>query len=277
MIGYIADIEFVWGFQSRIAGLSKTSPSFYYPPPTTFLGSLAESISKKENIGEDRGRSLIPTLSKELLAIGLRPLNCVPIKYEDINRIIVIRKGTDLFPNPLTREGRKRLFDSPGRGKTLLSSLDGEAPKIRWFIVFKSNSLRFEGDKLELTEEHLWGIHRLGSKESRVSVIDVKVSDKLLTAKGRVISNYSFQVNKGIKPIGVKQERWIGEVYMDPYNLKAYDRIENPVSGYLQGEKLSLFMVPILVTTPPEYLVETTHEIMAYAMENEVILGRAST
>ncbi|MEM4141284.1 MAG: type I-A CRISPR-associated protein Cas5, partial [Nitrososphaeria archaeon] len=82
--GYILDIEFTWGFQAKIVGLSKTSPSFYYPPPTTILGAIAESIAKEHNVSEFKGKEIIPKLSENLLAIGIRPVNCVPIKYEDL-------------------------------------------------------------------------------------------------------------------------------------------------------------------------------------------------
>jgi len=274
MIAYIIDMEFVWGFQSRIVGLSKTSPSFYYPPPTTFLGSLAESISKKENLGENKGRDVIPSLSENILAIGLRPLNCVPLRYEDINRVVVIRKGTDLFPNPLTEEGKKRLFDSPGRGKTVLASIDDDPPKIRWFLVFRTDSIKIGDKETELLEEHFWSIHRLGSKESRVSVIEVKKTGNLDLIKGkRVITNYSFPINEEVRPLSVKQERWVGEVYVDPYRLRSYDEADNPVINYVQGRKLSLFMVPILVVGPPEYVVEAVGKTVAYKVKEDVILG----
>jgi CRISPR-associated protein, Cas5a family len=130
-------VEFTWGFQSRIAGLSKTSPSFFYPPPTTFLGALGESIARKLGVGEYAGRDIISSLSRNLLAFGVRPLNCIPQKYEDLNRIIAVKiTGGIHYPTP------KNIFasyDSPARGKTILVSLDDNSPAMRFFLVFKKH------------------------------------------------------------------------------------------------------------------------------------------
>jgi len=165
MIAFIADYEFSWGFQARIAGLSKTSPSFHYPPPTTFLGALAETVAKDLAIPESKGRNLMAKISDNLLAIGFRPLNCIPIKYSDINRILSIRISGEagLCPNP---QDLKKSFDSPARGKTILCSTDGEAPKIRWFLVFKDNSFDLDGKRVKIDESNFWKMHRVGSKES---------------------------------------------------------------------------------------------------------------
>ena len=139
MKGYLVDVEFIWGFQCRIAGLSKTSPSFLYPPPTTFLGALAESMAKREGIGEEKGKQLISVLCESLLAFGVRPLNAIPVKYEDLNRIIAIRiRGGKYYPRT---DNLFASFDSPARGKTILSSIDSEPPRLRFFLVVKNINL----------------------------------------------------------------------------------------------------------------------------------------
>jgi len=276
MIGFIVDTEFVWGFQARIVGLSKTSPSFYYPPPTTFLGALAEVIAKENNIGEDLGRFIINELSKNLLAIGFRPLNCVPIKYEDLNRILAIKITSGvLYPNP---KDLTKSFDSPARGKTILASLDDDAPKIRWFLVFKNrniniqdNNLKDRVDTVELSEEYFWKIHRLGSKESRVCVTNVnlfKYNEIQARSGGYFITNYSFPTI-ATDMSEEKVRKWENEVYVDPfggklkngeyipYAEKIYKREEKDrkknESGifekYKSGfENLRVFKIPIIVS-----------------------------
>ena len=172
---FIVDVEFVWGFQTRIAGLSKTSPSFYYPPPTTFLGALSESIARGLGVGESAGREIIKSLSRGLLAIGVRPINYIPLKYEDINKIIAVgvRKGVH-YPNPKDISGS---YDSPARGKTIVVSLDDNSPTLRFLLVFREGKIELRGKIIELDERYFWRIHRLGSKESRISVIDVRRKD----------------------------------------------------------------------------------------------------
>jgi hypothetical protein len=55
MIGFLIDLEFVWGFQSKVVGYSKSSPAFTYPPPTTFLGAVAEVLRRSTRWGSRKG------------------------------------------------------------------------------------------------------------------------------------------------------------------------------------------------------------------------------
>ena len=266
MIGFIADYEFAWGFQARIVGLSKTSPSFYYPPPTTFLGALAETVAKDFAIPESRGRNLIAKMSENLLAIGWKPINCIPIKYSDINRILSIRISGEagLCPNP---RDLNKSFDSPARGKTILCSTDCEAPKIRWFLVLKEESFGFEGKKVRISESNFWKIHRLGSKESLVSAINV---ERVAVARkeGIVYTNYSYPI-EGVREID-RDEKWEFEVYINPYEPSLPD----PLSNYLSGKKAIPFRIPILRgQTPPESKIEPLGWVSYQAANGEVVIG----
>lgn len=262
MIGFIADYEFVWGFQARIVGLSKTPPSFLYPPPTTFLGALAEVIAKEYGFPESRGRNLIAKLSENLLAIGFRPLNCFPVKYSDINRILAVKiTGGILYPNP---KDLAKSFDSPARGKTVLCSLDGDAPKMRWFLVFKDN-FNFDGKKVELAEEHFWKLHRIGSKESLVSAVGVEKVD-VEQLSGKVYTKYCYPI-EGLKELD-REGRWEFEVYVNPFEPSAESVLEN----YLSGKKAMPFRVPIMRNFPPESIVELS-ELVAYKAKDEVVVG----
>lgn len=264
MIGFLADYEFVWGFQARVAGLSKTPPSFLYPPPTTFLGALAEAIAKDYGIPERRGRELMAKISENLLAIGFRPLNCFPVKYMDINRILAVRiTGGVLYPSP---SDPAKSFDSPARGKTILCSLNDDAPKIRWFLIFR-DGFNFSGSKIEISEDHFWKVHRIGSKESVVSAVNVeKVEAK--ARSGIVYTNYSYPIEDGIKELE-KNGRWEFEVYMNPYELSA----ESPVTLYLSGKKALPFRIPIMRTSfAPESRVEVS-KLVAYEAGSEVVVG----
>jgi len=267
MKGYIVDVEFIWGFQCRIAGLSKTSPSFLYPPPTTFLGALAESIAKREAIGEEKGKQLISALCKNLLALGVRPLNAIPVKYEDLNRIIAVKiTGGKYYPRV---DNLIASFDSPARGKTILSSIDGEPPRLRFFIVVKSTMPEIDNEKIEITSEHFWSIHRIGSKESRISVINVEeISDLETKINTRIITNYSFPLFSSIRPMRPIQIKWNAEVYIDPFKIEEYKPLE-----YVKGKKLLPFMVPILVRSPPEYIVELKKDAQAFSYKKEVVIG----
>lgn len=267
MKGYIIDIEFTWGFQCKIIGLSKTSPSFFYPPPTTFLGALAESIARDNTLGEEKGKKLIPALSKKLMAIGVRPLNAIPLKHEDLNRIITIKvTGGKLYPRP---DDLARSFDSPARGKTIFSSIDGEAPKLRFFLVLHDNILKTDKGDLEITGDYFWNIHRLGSKESLVSTINVEELDNLkIISNSRIITNYSFPMFKEVKSLQQKQVRWNAEIYINPFKIEKYRPLE-----YISGFNLIPFRIPILVTNPPEYIIEIEKNVLAFKYGKEVVVG----
>jgi len=269
---FIVDVEFVWGFQTRIAGLSKTSPSFYYPPPTTFLGALGESIARKLGVGESAGRGIIASLGRELLALGIRPLNCVPLKYEDINKIIAV-KLTSGIPCPDPRSIASS-YDSPARGKTVMISLDENSPILRFLLVFRKDKIDLRGKALELDEDYFWRIHRLGSKESRVSVIDVRRKDGINAEEGKIISKYSFPVMKGVQPLEELQRKWLYEAYINPRDIEYSERV-NPVLTYMESRSLIPFRIPILVvrTEEPEFIVEVREPSAYYRVNGEVVIG----
>ncbi len=263
MIGFVVDTEFVWGFQSRVVGLSKTSPSFYYPPPTTFLGAVAEVIAKDHGIGEERGREIISRLGRNLLAIGVKPVNCRPVKYEDVNRIIAVKITSGvLYPNP---SDLAKSFDSPARGKTVLASLDGGAAKLRWFLVFDSTKLEIDGKRIEIDEDCFWKIHRLGSKESVVSVSDVKTVD-VAALGGEVETTYSFPA-RGVEILKEETSRnWAYEVYINPFSAG------DPVRDYIEGRNVLPFKVPVLSRRDEEYFCRIRAGI-AYSFGDEVVVG----
>ncbi|MEM3404148.1 MAG: type I-A CRISPR-associated protein Cas5 [Nitrososphaeria archaeon] len=268
-IGYLIDIEFLWGFQAKIVGLSKTSPSFYYPPPSTFLGSIAEVIAKENFLGEDEGKKVIPVISERLLALGVKPLNCIPIKYEDLNRIVTIKitGETGLCPDP---SSLRSSFDSPAFGKTIFSTFDQNPPLLRYFLVLRDELFKINDKVFSVDEETFWKIHRIGSKESLVSCDEVKRVDvKIL--KETAFTTYSFPLTDDVIPISEREGRWERELYIDLFKMGLYSPI-----NYLLSKNLATHMIPIrrYRIAEPEYHVRFTNNIAAYVNEREVVIGR---
>ncbi len=265
LVGYVVDVEFTWGFQSRIVGLSKTNPSYLYPPPTTFIGALASSIARRKYIGEKRGRDLIIRLCKSLEAIAFRPLNCIPIRYEDINKIIAIKVASGVkYPNP---KKIRESFDSPARGKTCLISLDEDPPRIRYVAIFK------EDDVIkDIKEEDFYSINRLGSRESIVSIINVtKYNNIEVIRDSYEITSYSFPLTTNNKLGKIIFPRWEYEMYIDPKKIHSYTSY-NPLEIYRKFSNIKIFRVPVLtdVLSRPQVYVECK---TCYKIGNEVILG----
>ncbi|MFN3383536.1 MAG: hypothetical protein ACK401_01410, partial [Archaeoglobaceae archaeon] len=187
------------------------------------------------------------------------------------------RTGKDiqiLAPHP---EYLEKSFDSPARGKTILSPLkerEGNelivrAPTIRWFLVFKEPLISLNGKKIEINEGLFWKIHRIGSKESRVSAVNVeKVSVEM--KEGVVRTTFSYPVDSGIEEQrGLR--RWEFEVYINPYVSEHRD----PISSYFSGKKALPFRVPIVEDpiAPPESMVKVGGDYVAYSARDETVIG----
>ncbi|MCS7136684.1 MAG: type I-A CRISPR-associated protein Cas5a [Aigarchaeota archaeon] len=262
-------MEFVWGFQSKVVGYSKTSPSFHYPPPTTMLGALAASIAKENNLSESRIRDLMPALSNDLLAIGVKSLNCLPIKFSDINKLIATKiTGGIRYPTPADPYGS---FDAPATGKTILTSLNDEPPRLRFYLVFEDNTIRTSDARELVLDKHvMWSIHRLGSKESLVSVTNVE-EFKTEKLTGKIHTSYSFPLIRGVTAINYVSPKWTQEVLINPFTISIYD----PVTHYLLGQNTVKYVIPIVesLKTLPTYLVEVTDDACAYKYGEEVVVG----
>lgn len=272
MIGFRVDVEFVWGFQCKVAGLSKSSPSFTYPPPTVILGAVAEAIAKENSIGEKDGRTLIPALSRDLLAMGLRPLNCVSIKFSDINKIISIRQARRVrYPSPQDPYGS---FDAPSMGKTILTSLDDDAPTLRMLLVFDRGRVVIGDSELPINEDSFWRIHRVGSKESRVAVMDVsKFSPQRFAGIAETV--YSYPLLDGLRVESLIEPAWVIEDFINPFKLSNYDESDNPVRNYVEARNITRFNLPLLKTagSPPRCLVNAEEPTACYRVADEVIVG----
>ncbi|MDJ0270744.1 MAG: type I-A CRISPR-associated protein Cas5a [Aigarchaeota archaeon] len=275
MIGFTVDVEFVWGFQAKVVGYSKTSPSFYYPPPTTILGALAEYVAKEYALGEHKGKEIIPKLAQNLLALGIRPLNCIPLKFSDINKLIAIRlTGGTKYPTPSDPYGS---FDAPAMGKTILASLNEKPPQLRIYIVLENDRIDIDDrDEIMLDKQVLWGVHRLGSKESVVSVLTV--SDFQPDVKnGRInTTSYSFPLIDGVKLVSELQPKWVLETLVNPFKIKAYNENDNPLRNYLAGQNIVKYYLPIMMgpDDSPLYMLELSHNLCIYELnEDEKVIG----
>jgi CRISPR-associated protein Cas5a/b/c len=273
MIGFLVDIEFLWGFQAKVIGYSKSAPAFTYPPPTTFLGAVAEVLAKKHSLGEKKGKSVIRSLSSNLLALGLRPLNFVPLRFADINKVIAVRRsGKGTYPNPRDPYGS---FDAPAHGRTILSLIteSEEGPTLRYYLVLSGERISLEdGRTIQLESDDLWEIHRLGSKESLVSVINLE-SFTPRVREGQVTTSYSFPT----AIMGVQLELvdytpiWIVERIINPFAMAEYD----PLTQYILAQNLIDYNYPVIMSAgkTPSYIVRVGGAACYYEWGEERVIG----
>jgi len=263
VVAFVADVEFMWGHASSQAGMSKSPSSFLYPPPTTIIGALAASIGRRTNYGEKRGRDLMRAIATKLLAVSFRPLNFIPFRFQDLNRIIAVRVRSGVhYPSP---DNIAASFDAPARGKTVFISIDGNPPIMRIYMVFKEESL---SDGLNIREEDFWHFRRIGTKEALVSTIDVK-SPEVHLRRGKVIVKSAFPLLQGVKRVEILSGDWTVEEYIDPFDFASYGSLEGIFDGRIRH---LLFSVPRSLTEP-KYMLEISEGAVGFDVGGEIIIG----
>ncbi|MEM4591990.1 MAG: type I-A CRISPR-associated protein Cas5a [Sulfolobales archaeon] len=265
MKGFLIDLEFTWGFQARVVGMSKTSPSFQLPPPTTMLGAIAEAYSRRRGLSEYRSYETIQGLAEKTVVLAYKLVNVIPIAYQDLNRIVAVRfSGGISYPSTKDPYGS---FDAPARGKTILSSIDGGPPTMRVFCVFRDDS--------EITKDDLWRIRRVGSRESLVSVLNViESSPEVLRPEtlkdGVVETDYllplTYEIEKSIINIGD------GLIQMF-VPLKSLAPGYTPPKLYLENKVLK-HVISMPITN--KLKVKLPRGYVGYKIEDEVAVGLES-
>lgn len=231
MKAIVFDVEFMWGFQARVSGQSKSPPSYPFPPLTTVLGALAMAYGRRTRRGEDSGVELMRELSRDLLALSFKPLNTLPLHFVDVSRVFAIGgRGGIRYPDPRDVYVYKS-FDAPGRGSTILGSLDGEPPRVRYVLVLKDSS--------PLTLDDAWSIRRLGSRESLVCVTLAEEVPVRVTPKGETFStSYATPLLEGIRV--VEHGTVLRESCVSPYRLSTA-----PSVAYSAGESVLQLLIPL--------------------------------
>ncbi|PUA31181.1 MAG: type I-A CRISPR-associated protein Cas5 [Zestosphaera tikiterensis] len=273
MRGYLIDIEFMWGFQARIAGMSKTSSSFPYPPPSTILGAITEAYSIRKMRGEGDFLKTLNEISTHLIALSYRSLNAIPMTYQDINRVLAVgQRGGVNYPSVKDPYGS---FDAPARGKTVLVSVDDSPPTLRVALIVD--------DLIELKPEDLWKIKRIGSKESLVSVVDVVEITPQKVGKPSANDGLTISgVNHSIPLLRGTEIQRIEGMYITEYFVNIYRKplTEPPAKLYITStvEPESEDIVKYIIGLPlggEEFkaVVKLSNGLAGYKMRDEVVIG----
>ena len=149
-------------------------------------------------------------------------------------------------------------------------SLDKNAPTIRWAIIFKDKTLKVNGQEITLHNDTFWRIHRISSKESIVSVINVEEYNEI-DALTLSTTDYSFPLTHHIEAIN-HEDRWEREVYITPFDIRKY----NPLELYSKSETTISYAIPLMTNllTKPIYRIKTNKPYVIYKMDGENIVGR---
>uniref|UniRef100_A0A7C4FCA7 CRISPR-associated protein Cas5 n=1 Tax=Thermofilum pendens TaxID=2269 RepID=A0A7C4FCA7_THEPE len=242
MRGYSVDVEFTWGFQARVAGLGKSPPSFLFPPPTTLVGALAASYSRRVKRGESEGVELMLELSRHILALSFRPLNARPLAFMDVGRVIAPGQRGGVYYPTVRDVFVYKSFDAPARGSTIMGSIDNEPPRIRYVLVVEDDG--------PFTQEDLWSIRRLGSKESLVSVVRVEEIPVFELGGSMREERRTLYATPEVEGLRVKKHEPVArELYVSPYRLNY-----PPSAAYVQGVGILSYLIPMRLEYAEGYL-----------------------
>jgi CRISPR-associated protein Cas5a/b/c len=199
--------EYHWGFWIRSPGTSKYQSTTPIPPPTTLIGAIAFPLIKRgvlklngqqimgETIKLEESNILSPAavLEKYIVCTSAY-LDNIAIIWEDLSRY-----NTLLFQETTKDKEDEKLA---GGRRYLMKYRTGALPvgKVFYpggvltaaFLIDKSMSKILDGNLESELEKSAWEITRVGSKESIVSVTDVKISEARLLKEKKVKTKYYF-------------------------------------------------------------------------------------
>lgn len=191
-----------WGFSIREPGFTAASPSLPLPPPTTIVGALAASYAKLKELPEViNGRSTAAILlQKGYVAYALAGfINGKTTLQQDLTRILIIMYQKRKTPN--------HWFAAHAIGKTYAI---GEL--LMMYIV--------RNDIAESLSKAAWGITRVGTRESLITVKEVKVLD--IEKLDKKIINTPFYVEESlVKPISWARPLEFWELNPDSFRVKS--------------------------------------------------------
>jgi len=174
----LARVKFSWGFATRLQPQSKMRMAMKYPPPTTLIGALAypwtRSIKGRIEVIK-RGNKIISAaeeLKKRIIDVSIS-LDKEPSMYGDYLKVNRYYRGK--VESAVTALPSSFLY----------SNVDTIADLV-YLMEKVDNSL----------ERAAWGITRMGSRESVVSVESVYIGEAI-SKKGEIArTRFSFPINK---------------------------------------------------------------------------------
>jgi len=248
-----------WGFSVRIPGTSGGGPSLPIPPPTTLIGALAYGIINRgpEVLVLDRGKrrkrstntisvaSPAIRIAKHVLAVGAR---------------ITPRKGL-AFTIPSYDKMRYQI--TPYQGQDNLKDINQWFASLSFGVTYSPN---IEIEFIVILDEKIsnnLGVNekillraalmppRLGSKESLITVLDVKVGEASETQGGETTLYAPIEAIEDDEECTSRVEAW------HPWDEVAWGRPEKP----RLPKRLDL-CVPGAFVMPPNVFVFPRREFL---------------
>lgn len=173
---FLVDIIFYWGFSIRTIGSSAASLSYLIPPPQTLIGALSWSLTRALGFPEVVNNASATKLfiDRSIVLWSSAKINGLAMPYSDL---VKLERSPYQRESYRVEEARQfgvssmgRIY-APGLKATIAYVIDVEK------LSVLLRDLGMNVDPLELLKLATYSIIRVGSKESIVTVTNVKIVD----------------------------------------------------------------------------------------------------
>jgi CRISPR-associated protein Cas5 subtype I-A len=242
MKAYLVTLRFHWGYSIRNYFASKVTDTYTIPPLNTVIGALAMANCARNGIHVE---NVSRASNAKNFALRIK-YAAFMFKYRPIKFTSLLRYSTSIYW--LTT------YDVFQRGTRLSELFNAMQFGLNSYLNGIMNMLIVT----DLDKADLYSITRLGSKESIVSVLDVKeVAGKNITKvnKGSIIKNVTFSFNKDlaesiignffIETIPSYNEAFYN-FFMQPMNIATESIcIPNPIVSLITSKEVCLFSTDV--------------------------------
>ena len=186
-------VRFHWGYSIRYPLFSASQPAFRHVTPTALIGALAYTISRGRvgelSVADSSLYSRVAYYLDEVLWVTFRYVDIDPrmlIETRDLTRVLIVPyiRSDHVYP------GSQYIWAVQTHGKIY-------APNVSLEVLYVVKE-----DRAEEIAKAAWGIVRVGSKESIVSVDNVEMLDlTIVKGKDKADTLFSFPRSLAV-PIG---------------------------------------------------------------------------
>jgi len=199
--------EYHWGFWIRSPGTSKYQSTTPIPPPTTLIGAIAFPLIKRgvlklngrqikgEVIKLKEGSISSPAAVLEKYVVCASAyFDNVAVVWEDLSRYntILFQETTKSKEDEILAGGRRYLMKYRTGGLPVGKVFYPSGVLTIAFLIDKSMGKIVDGNLENELEKTAWEMTRIGSKESIVSITDVKLFEAELLKEREVKTKYYF-------------------------------------------------------------------------------------
>ncbi len=164
LYGLVADVELHWGITLNYFSGTKSKPVLQVIPPTTIIGALAYPLAKLKGEPENSGNASRAEVFKEIfVGVYYSIVEGALVPYAEISKVWFYKV-------------RDKKAESDAAAFPRLYSRTPTRIRLYYIIDASRASRKLGMSWRKLLEYAAWSIMRLGSKESIVSVVDVRAS-----------------------------------------------------------------------------------------------------